>query len=142
MKRRSIILIAIVMLFIAGGFAIFYISRPVSDIRTSSPDIEITAKDLVSFFEEKEQEANEKFVNKIILVKGKVLEISTDSTNASSVFLDSGNLLSAVACSFYPEEYGKVIKLQPGEEVEIKGVCTGKLADVILNRCSITENSF
>jgi hypothetical protein len=47
--------------------------------------------------------------------------------------------MAAITCSFYNEEMAAVKKLTTGAEVVIKGKCTGKLMDVVLNNCSITH---
>jgi hypothetical protein len=47
--------------------------------------------------------------------------------------------MAAVTCSFYSEEAGNIKKINPGDEVTVKGKCTGKLMDVVLNKCSLVK---
>ena len=91
-------------------------------------------------FNSDEAAANLKYLDKVIAVKGIIADIKIDSsTGQASVILDSGDPLSAVTCSFYNDEIGAVQKLSMGTEVVIKGKCTGKLMDVVLNNCSIIQ---
>ena len=122
----------------AGGYYL-YNKKPV-DVRTLQPDLSVTANSLIVAFNSDEAAANVKYLDKVIAVKGIIADIKIDSsTGQASVILDSGDPMSAVTCSFYNDEIGVVQKLSKGTEVVIKGKCTGKLMDVVLNNCSIVQ---
>jgi hypothetical protein len=71
-------------------------------------------------------------------VAGTVTGIQTDSSGQATVSLQTNDLLAAVTCSFYQDDAG-VKKIKAGSAVRIKGVCTGMLTDVVLNKCSLAE---
>ena len=122
----------------AGGYYL-YNKKPV-DVRTLQPDVSVTANSLIVAFNSDEAAANVKYLDKVIAVKGIIADIKIDSsTGQASVILDSGDPMSSVTCSFYTDEIGAVQKLSKGTEVVIKGKCTGKLMDVVLNNCSIVQ---
>ena len=122
----------------AGGYYL-YTKKPV-DVRTLQPDLSVTANSLIVAFNSDEAAANVKYLDKVIAVKGIIADIKIDSsTRQASVILDSGDPMSSVTCSFYTDEIGAVQKLSKGTEVVIKGKCTGKLMDVVLNNCSIVQ---
>lgn len=74
----------------------------------------------------------------MITVEGIVASIE-DENGDLTVFLEAGDPLTGVTCSFYPEEHNEVKMLQPGNKVRIKGECTGKLTDIVLNHCSLVK---
>ena len=122
----------------AGGYYLY--NKKPADVRRLQPDLSVTANSLIVAFNSDEVAANLKYLDKVIAVKGIIADIKIDSsTGQASVILDSGDPLSAVTCSFYNDEIGAVQKLSMGTEVVIKGKCTGKLMDVVLNNCSIVQ---
>jgi hypothetical protein len=122
----------------AGGYYLY--NKKPADVRRLQPDLSVTANFLIVAFNSDEVAANLKYLDKVIAVKGIIADIKIDSsTGQASVILDSGDPLSAVTCSFYNDEIGAVQKLSMGTEVVIKGKCTGKLMDVVLNNCSIIQ---
>jgi len=128
----------IAFLGVAVGYYLY--NKKPADVRTLQPDLSVTANSLIVAFNSDEAAANLKYLDKVIAVKGIIADIKIDSsTGQASVILDSGDPLSAVTCSFYNDEIGAVQKLSKGTEVVIKGKCTGKLMDVVLNNCSIIQ---
>ena len=135
-KKTVTIIVALIVLAAAYG-AYLYNKKP-ADVRKLDAQVAISAPKLVEAFNKDETAANKLYLDKIIAVKGSISDIKTDSaTKQSTVFLDSGDPLAAVNCSFYEEESAAVQALQKGQQVTIKGQCTGKLLDVVLNKCSI-----
>ena len=96
-------------------------------------NVEITATDLVSNYENDETLANSQYLDKVIAVTGTVMKI--DKTDEStSIILDGGNELSTIICQLEDPD-AKLPK--EGQEVTIKGLCTGFLMDVVLVRAVI-----
>ena len=135
------ILIGFSLIAFLGAAAGYYLyNKKPADVRRLQPDLSVTANSLIVAFNSDEVAANLKYLDKVIAVKGIIADIKIDSsTGQTSVILDSGDPLSAVTCSFYNDEIGAVQKLSMGTEVVIKGKCTGKLMDVVLNNCSIIQ---
>lgn len=106
------------------------------DTREEKAEFEITATDLVRQFATNEEVANRKFVDKVLIVSGIIDQIQFTAAEAS-VMLSSGDPMSGVTCSFYSDEIATLKDLRQGKQVRIKGKCTGKLMDVILNNCSL-----
>ena len=105
-----------------------------------SPNYQLSTMALLADFNKDETAANLKYLDKVIAVKGKIKEIKIEpATGQATVVLDSGDPMVAVTCSFYNEEVASVKKLTEGAEITIKGKCTGKLMDVVLNKCSIEK---
>ena len=140
MKKTQKLIAAAGLIVIAGtAFGFYQYFRKPADIRTLQADFTITASGIVADYNNDENAANAKYLDKVICVKGKVSETKISTEGQCTVFLDSGDPLAAITCSFYEDEATAAKKLHPGEPVTIKGKCTGKLMDVVLNKCSLIK---
>ena len=141
MKTWKKFFIGVLLLgFLAAATGYYLYNKKPADVRTLQPELSVTANSLIAEFNTDETAANLKYLDKVVAVKGAIAEIKIDQNNGQvTVVLDSGDPLSAVTCSFYNEEMGAVQKLSKGTVVIIKGKCTGKLMDVVLNNCSIVQ---
>lgn len=128
------------LLVLAGvvGYGIYLFYQKPPDTREEKAEFEITAEDLVKEFSANEGEANRKFVDKVLIISGKVEQIQFTATEAS-VMLSSHDPMSGVTCSFYSDEIAPLKDIGRGKLVKIKGKCTGKLMDVVLNNCSLAR---
>jgi len=135
---KKIVTGVIIVGLAAAGYGWFLYQKPPPDIRKEKGGIEITAIDLLKTFQQDELAGNTKYVDKVLIVSGIVNNIQTDSSGQATVSLQTNDLLAAVTCSFYENDEG-VKKIKAGSPVRIKGVCTGMLADVVLNKCSLAE---
>ena len=136
-KKVSIGVLAIA--FITAGYGFYLFKKKPADIRVLSAQYEMQATALVKEFAADESSATKKYLDKVIAVKGKITGVETNATGMATVFLEGGDPLTSVTCSFYNEEALSVKMLQKGKETTIKGMCTGKLMDVVLNKCSISK---
>lgn len=131
------ILIALGLLAVIGGIIGYYqYNKPVASIENKKADVEVMAGDLVAAYEQDETSANEQYNEKILLVKGIISQI-TEEDNLNKIFLETENPLSGVICEMEPGQ--DVGSLKTGDEVKIKGRCTGFLTDVILVQSSLVK---
>ena len=138
MKRKPIwALLLLVVLITAGGVLYYYYKKP-PDIRRSTAHYQTTAPALLAEFNQNESTANAKYLDKIVIVEGTISNIEPDG-GSPAVFLETGDPMAAVTCSFYNTESAALKNLKTGTTIKIKGVCTGMLTDVVLNKCSIVE---
>lgn len=128
------------MAFAAAGYGFYLFNKKPADVRTLPDKFELTAYTLMNDFNKDETAADKKYVNKVIAVQGKVSDIKLEpSTGQATVILDSGDPMAAITCSFYDDEAGSLKEIKQGQQIVVKGKCTGKLMDVILNKCSIEK---
>ncbi|MDE3249625.1 MAG: hypothetical protein KGO82_13240 [Bacteroidota bacterium] len=140
MKKAKRNMLALLLIALAcAGYGFYLYKKKPADVRKEKAEFSIGAAELVAAFNADEAAANKKFVDHVLGVSGKVTGIKTDSSGQATVFLDSGDMLSAVTCSFYKEETPSLAAVKQGQLVTIKGQCTGKLMDVVLNKCSIIQ---
>ena len=118
--------------------AISQFNRAPVDVNDTSASITINADEILADFEADETVANKKYTDKIIQIKGVISEISTQNGNAS-ITLDSPNFDANIICSFQSEDNLNILKFKAGDEISIKGICTGFLLDVVFVKCVIIK---
>lgn len=131
MKR--IVLFLLIVVAVGGAYGIYLFNKKPADTREEKADFEISSKELMKEFTANEENATKKYVDKVVLISGKVSEIDVSS---STLILDASDPAS-VTCSFYADEISHLKKIKKGDHVQIKGKCTGKLMDVVFNNCSL-----
>lgn len=140
MKRRLIrVFIALVLLGFIGAIAtwLYVFKESDSNVASRKADVEISARDLVARFEENESLANSNFLDKVILVKGNIESVNEDSLGIS-VYLKNSDDIAGVICSFSKGDVD-LKRIIPGHTINVKGLCTGYLMDVVLNKCAIID---
>ncbi|MFH6602864.1 hypothetical protein ACEZ3G_05205 [Maribacter algicola] len=118
--------------------SIYWYNKPHLDVKQAEASYVLTAQNLIDEYQENEIATNEKYSESVILVKGRVFEVSTLKGN-SVITLKDEDSESSIICHLLPEENGKVLNLKVGQDIGIKGICTGYLLDVIMVRCTIVE---
>lgn len=136
-KYRILISAASLAIIIAILVYLWTFRKTELSVNSKKADLEISAGELLQHFENDEVSANETFVDKIIIVNGPVDAVSEDSLTIT-VYLKEEDALSGVLCSF-DKSVMSADELNKGDVVRIKGICSGYLLDVILNRCSLEE---
>ncbi|OQP59028.1 OB-fold protein [Niastella populi] len=135
---KKIILAVLVLALAAAGYGWYQYQKAPPDIRQEKGDIEIAAVELLKAFQQDETAANIKYVEKVLIVSGTVTGVQTTSSGQATVYLQTDDMLAAVTCSFYKDDEG-IKNIKTGSAARIKGVCTGMLTDVVLNKCSLVE---
>lgn len=136
--RKIIAFIILLFVFVAFFLAYKFANKSHVDISKTSAEITINASVLFDEFLNDEISANNKYLDKIIQVNGKI--ISNKNFEGKGVIeLESNNDFGSVLCHFSPKSSKKIQQFKIRQNVEIKGICTGFLMDVILVKCEITN---
>ncbi|MCB0657291.1 MAG: hypothetical protein KDC57_14195 [Saprospiraceae bacterium] len=131
---RKAIIVGLVVVLVAGLVGYKLYNKPFQDVDQVEPVASMTAKELVSAYQENEQAANEKYLDQFIEVTGQVQEVKEED-NIWTVTLDANDVMSAVRCEMdYIQEAHKP-DFSSGQVVTLRGKCTGILMDVVLVRC-------
>ena len=137
-SKLRLVLVFIVLALLAGAVAWkFTFRKSATSVGEKRSDVEITVAMLVQAFESDENSANLMYLDKIVTVTGTVESVTTDPT-VISVYLKESDALAGVICSFDRNATG-ISSLHNGMQVSIKGICTGYLMDVVMNRCSLVS---
>ena len=138
----------ILALFVTGIIAailvyIFVYNKPHPDYERLKPDYTLKAQELYNSFKTNLAGANKLYNGKIIEISGNLSKIDDRDTLVVAIFVfDSGMFGDAgVRCSFLTKFNEQAKKLQPGNNLRIKGYLTGfNDTDVILEQCSIINS--
>ncbi len=137
MKRIAFIAVTILLIVISVT-AYYRYNQPRKDVSAQHTDVTINANQLYQQYYEHEQEANQKYLDKVIEVKGKVSEVQ--SNNGLIVLLiNAGNGMGGINCSMKENNSINVMQQLKDKEVLVKGKCTGFLMDVNLVDCLLVQ---
>ncbi len=137
MKRTAFIAV-IILLIVISVTAYYRYNQPRKDVSAQHTDVTINANQLYQQYYEHEQEANQKYLDKVIEVKGKVSEVQ--SNNGLIVLLiNAGNGMGGINCSMKENNSINVMQQLKDKEVLVKGKCTGFLMDVNLVDCLLVQ---
>lgn len=137
MKRIGIILL---VLIVAGGVIAFAMWNKPHPKAENEKGIPVTAPELYKAYTENEQQANERYLNKVLRVSGKVLsqEKNQDGQLVAILAAQPGTdelMPSGIMCTMRDQG----VSLTEGQEVVLKGFCTGYTGDVHLSDCIIAK---
>jgi hypothetical protein len=130
------IFLAILILLI--GLALFYLSTP-EKVENKTTDISISAEQLYQEYEQDEAVSNQKYIDKIVQVKGTIAEMMKDENGAPVVVLRQTDAMAGVMCTLREDEADALASHKIGDEITVKGQCTGMLMDVVMNKCVLIQ---
>lgn len=138
---RKVLLFILMLGIIGAGVGYYMYNKPVASLEKKKPEVEVTASQLLADYETDETKANEMYLGKLVQVSGKVASI-TDEAGVVKILLEISNPLSSITCEL--ETGMEIGPLKPGDDVIIKGSCTGyqslgDMGDVILVQSSIVN---
>lgn len=145
MSKRKIIIGALIVVIAAAAiysYREFYRSN--KDLREVEAQVQIDAATLISEFSANEKEADKKYRNKIIAVRGMVKSI--DSVDHQyTIAMGDTNQLSAIRFSMDSSFVPQAVLVQRGRMLTVKGAITGFKKDdtgllgddIEFNRCVI-----
>lgn len=126
----------ILLLAVVGGVGFyFYSNKPHKNMTNAKVEMQLTSTQLFTDYDENEQAANAKYLDKVVEVSGKVKEVNVDENGQTSLTLESGSDMFGVICQMDNLTDHNRTDFKEGEEVKLKGICTGVLMDVVLVRC-------
>lgn len=138
-KIKYLLIAALVIALAAGWYAYSEYTRKPADLASVNAVARTDAENLVAMYEKNEQTANGLYLGKVIDVTGVIAEMSNQQDTAVNVILGAGNNVHRVNCLMNVNGFNKVKQYQPGNKIIIRGICTGYLLDVELNRCVVVE---
>lgn len=126
------------ILLALGLFSVF--NAPKASVKEKSAEFTLTANELFQEYSENQTVADQKFIDRVIEVSGTIFEISEDQQGATVLILSTGDNGSGVLCTMELSEIENVKGKKIGDTITLKGVCTGMLMEVVLNRCRVVSN--
>lgn len=139
--KTSVKIALFVVFFIAlGGIlaALYMYNLRHKDLKNVKPDFVTTAIALQKEFEIGESAATTKYINKVLEINGKIESARAGEGNIINITLKTGSDFSSVICSF-PSTIN-IEQFVIGNQITLRGECSGFLMDVLLNNCAVIEN--
>jgi len=140
MKPYIKIALFVVLIIAISGIlaALILFNKKHPDTAKAKPDYVINATALQKEFEDNEKTASARYINKILEVSGSIASLTPADSNHFNISLKTGSDLSSVICTFSGIYDHSMFK--PGDEITLRGECSGFLMDVLLNNCATITN--
>ena len=134
---KKILIFGAIAAVIGGSYGYYMWNKPHAEI--GKPNLTTTATELAAEFSTDEAAATKKYVGSmdkmiVVQISGTITEVKNDSSGIS-IGLDTGDPVNGVSCVL--DKFTKQAKtdFKVGESVTLRGTCTGKLSDVVIDRC-------
>lgn len=131
---KKILIGILLVLAVTCGVAYLMYNKPHRDAATEV-SIKVSSTELFRSFESNEAESNKLYLDKVLEINGKIIEVTANQNGMPVVALETENILFGVRCTM--KNVGDIGKV--GESVTIKGICTGYLSDVIITNAIEVE---
>ena len=138
-KILRIIVILFIIGVITGTATVYYVfNKPHRNIAKEKPSFYYNATELYAEFSQDELTGNDKFGDKVIQVKGEIVEKTVQNNNMTLVL---GDMLEGVTCDIDSTTYTNNIDylntIDVGNTITLKGKCDGldMIMGVVLTRC-------
>ena len=135
MKKKIFIALGIAMV-IGLAVGLYMYNKPLESMSSQKAEITISAADLYQAFDTDEQAANTTYLGKVIQVSGTIESISAGDDASTNILLNAGDAMGGVICRL---DASSSDVFQEGQQVVLRGQCTGKLLDVELARCVLVD---
>ena len=139
MKTSVKIALFVVFFMALAGilFGLYMFNLKAKDLQKVKPDFVITAGELQKAFEANETTANTTYLDKVIEVSGTINDLKSGEGNTFNVSLKTESPMSSVICTF--QSMTGLQNLKSGDQITIRGQCSGFLMDILLNNCVVVK---
>lgn len=131
------ILIGVLILVLAGAAIGFYQWNKPHRSVDNEKAIRADAASLFNEFSTDEQAANQKYLNKVIEVSGTIAHIDQNQDKQRYLVLQTEDALYGVMCTMRDNNW----TANAGDQVSVKGFCSGFTGDVKLTDCALSTLS-
>jgi hypothetical protein len=126
------------VLFLAGAVTAWWIlTDKFADTTTRKPHFTVQAQDFINEFQKDLKAANAKYTEKIVVVNGVVSELESADTTINVKIADTATGSYAIF-AFQEQHLAEAKQLKEGDQVSIKGSCSGGAYSSILEAYFIT----
>lgn len=122
---------SLLLALLLGGIGYCFYQAENGSIQYQSPAYRLSATELVAAFQQDEQAASRQYSGKLLEVRGAINLLNPEN---GFIYLGAPTASSSVSCTMDSTQIHKAVLLKAGDTVTIKGICTGFLIDVQLNR--------
>ncbi len=132
---RIVLFTGLAIVLVAVIVGIYFYTLGQKDLTNTKPDFKLTAHELFAAFESDEGAANGKYLDKVVEISGTVAQVSLNTDSTMNIMLMDDNDMGGVLCTFNNVIDPSAIAVSSGDQVMIRGICSGMLMDVQLTNC-------
>ncbi len=137
MKIRNVLIILLVAAVIGGIIGYKQYNKPHRDLMSEKVSAQMTAQELFSAFDQDETTANEQYLDEMVEITGTIEKVNIEQEK-STIQLQTDDMMAGIICEF---EAGALKSIPAeGDTITVRGICTGKLMDVVLVRCILMNS--
>lgn len=122
------------LIVLASGSLAWYIFNKPHRSLTDAPSIQISADSLLAAYLRDEKLANTMYLDKALIINGEISELTTNQSGETVIILKTEDPMAAVVCTLQKKP---VTTIQKGQQIQVKGFCSGYISDVVLRDCLI-----
>lgn len=137
--KKKIFLVLGLMILTGAAVGFYLFNKPHQSVSSATPDFKFVSAAIIGEFEKDETTANKKYLGKVVEVSGIIAEKTKDEQGKINVTIQGADI-AGIGCVFEAAAQESASKLKEGEEVKIKGICTGILMDVVMVDCVVVED--
>lgn len=130
-------LFAGIVLVLGVAVVLYIFNKPHAS--ADDPEFFVTANELIAEFEQDETAANKKYLGKAVEVSGTIADVM-EKQNSFVLLLGDSTSVSRVSCTLQGTQDSMAYGLRKGDKLTLRGVCSGRLLDVVLTECDIVDN--
>jgi hypothetical protein len=135
--RKHGISLVVMAFFALLAFGSLNSDTDTKKVQSQAPSYILSANQLVSEFKANEVAASAKYKGQVVVVSGTIESIGIDIMDNAYVVIGNQGFLAGVQCTFTRGEKSSVALLSKGQRVRIKGEVSGKMGNVLLNKCTL-----
>ena len=139
MNKRNLMLLVLLLCGLGLYLGYYLYNKPTAKVSDLKSDFTLSAGDLLKEFDDNEDQATLKYNNKVVAVTGIVESVSTGENGIVIITLSPEQGTGTISCEMDQGFIADSAKVQKGGKLLIRGVCAGKLIDVVLNRCALAD---
>jgi flagellar basal body-associated protein FliL len=134
---KWLLILGLLMLLVGGGAVWYIFNLKFEDTSTQKANFTVNAYSFIKEFEVNDTLANKKYIEKMVIVNGRVSETENADSTVNIKMVDT--LTDAyIIFAFQPQNANDAKTLKVGDSVAIKGSCSGGAYSEILETTFIT----
>jgi hypothetical protein len=133
---KKILLAVLALILLAAGVGWYQWNKPHRSV-DDEKGLAVNAVTLFQEFSTNEAEANRKYLNKAVEVSGVIATIDQNQDKQRYLVLQSDDALNGIMCTMRDSNW----TAKTGDQVTVKGFCSGFISDVKLTDCVLSTAS-
>ncbi|MDD2903335.1 MAG: hypothetical protein PHU44_12965 [Syntrophales bacterium] len=135
--KRHLVSFIILSIFILLAIGSIDTDKDRKKVELQSPSYIISAHELYKHYKNNEVAADEKFKGRVVVVSGRIRNIGKDIMDQPYIVIGGQGFLDGVQCTFTKDQKYLVAQLSKGQYVKVKGEVSGKMGNVLVNKCTM-----